>query len=318
LIDVEKFYAKGVITMPLESLVKQTDLSLETIVLFVSDMMASRSFYEHTLGLRALTVNPHVAMYSAGHVQICLLPAAAHGVTLQDGRDRSANITIMVDNVPRCRDALEARGVRFSRTLEYIIGMTADFYDPDGHWFSLFQPSEVALGWPSGRKLEAFAAGLPNFRSDELADAFVAYVFLFFSDADVAADFYGDVLGLEAIEGGPCRRIPTSVDIGVVKYDVGTTMLATHHVELDDKRFRVSTLGTDGVAIVFQVADLERTVAALSRRGIAFSGPPSESPIGHLARFTDPAGHVLLLREPTQDGEQSVVASMSATPAAEN
>lgn len=297
--------------MPLESRVTQTDLNLETIVLFVSDMEASRSFYEHTLGLRALAVNPHVAMYSAGHVQLCLLPAAEHGVALQDGPDRSADITFMVDNFPRCRDVLAARGVQFSRTLEYVIGMTADFYDPDGHWFSLYQPSEAAMGWPSGPKLEALASGLPT-PGDDLADAFIAYVFLFFSDPEVAAGFYGGVLGLDVIEGGPCRRIPTRAPVGVVKYDVGTTMLTTHHVESDDKRMRVATVGTGGVAVAFRVADLTMAAAALSRRGIAFSDWPSESPLGRLARFMDPAGHVLLLRESTQEGERSVLAGTSA------
>jgi catechol 2,3-dioxygenase-like lactoylglutathione lyase family enzyme len=316
--------------MPLESRVTQADLSLESIVLFVSDMVASRSFYGHTLGLRALAVNPHVAMYSAGHVQLCLLPAAEHGVALEDGPDRSADITFMVDNFPRCRDVLAARGVQFSRTLEYAIGMTADFYDPDGHWFSLYQPSEAAMGWPSGPKLEALSSSLPmrHFRrvppgdaaapGDDLADAFIAYVFLFFSDPEVAAGFYGGVLGLDVIEGGPCRRIPTRAPVGVVKYDAGTTMLTTHHVEIDDKRHRVATVGTGGVAMAFRVADLTTAVAALSHRGIAFSGWPSESPIGRLARFLDPAGHVLLLREPTQEGERSVCAAASANAAAEN
>jgi catechol 2,3-dioxygenase-like lactoylglutathione lyase family enzyme len=292
----------------------ETNLSLETIVLFVSDMAASCLFYERTLGLRALAVNPHAATYSAGHLQLCLLPAVEHGVTLSQGHDRSADITFMVDDFSRCHDVLAARGVRFSRTLEYVIGVTADFYDPDGHWFSLYQPSEAAMGWPSGQKLGALATSLTKRHltgtpgdgaapSDDLADAFIAYVFLFFSDPDVAAGFYGDVLGLEAIEGGPCRRIRTSADVGVVKYDVGATMLTTHHVEVDDKRFRVATAGTDGVAMTFPVADLATTVAALTRRGIVFSGAPSESPIGRLARFTDPAGHVLLLREPIQEGE---------------
>jgi catechol 2,3-dioxygenase-like lactoylglutathione lyase family enzyme len=308
----------------------QTAFSLESIVLFVSDMAASRLFYEHALGLRALAVNPHVAVYSAGHVQLCLLPAAEHGVALEDGRDRSADITFMVDNFPRCRDVLAARGVRFSRTLEYVVGVTADFYDPDGHWFSLYQPSEAAMRWPSGQKLEALASGLParHFapvppvdaaaRSDDLADALIAYIFLFFSDPDVAAGFYGGALGLDAIEGGPCRRVRTSAEIGVVKYDVGTTMLTTHHVESDDKRFRVATVGADGVAMAFRVAHLTTAVAALSRRGIAFSGRPSESPLGRLARFTDPVGHVLLLREPTQEGEPSVRAGLSANAAAGN
>ncbi|HEU0300129.1 MAG TPA: VOC family protein [Longimicrobium sp.] len=304
----------------------RTDLGLETIVLFVSDLAASRAFYGHALGLRPLAAGPHAATYSAGHVQLCLLPAAEHGVALQEGLDRSADITFMVGDFPRCRDALAARGVRFSRTLEYSIGMTADFFDPDGHWFSLYQPSEAALGWPSGPKLQALASGLPTrdpggvpragAAGDDLADAFIAYVFLFFSDPEAPASFYGDVLGFDVVEGGPCRRVPGGVESGVVKYDVGTTMLTTHHVASDDRRFRVATAGTDGVAMAFRVAHLATAVDALSRRGIAFSGGPSGSPVGRLARFTDPAGHVLLLREPAPRGARSVRAGAFATRAA--
>jgi catechol 2,3-dioxygenase-like lactoylglutathione lyase family enzyme len=303
--------------MPLESPATKTDLSLETLVLFVSDMAASRSFYERALGLRALAVNPRAAIYSAGHVQLCLLPAAEHGVALQDGPDRSVDITFMVDDFPRCRDVLAARGVRFSRTLEYAIGRTADFYDPDGHWFSLYQPSEAAMGWPSGSKLEALASGLPA-PGDDLADAFIAYVFLFFNDPEIAEGFYGGVLGLEALEGGPCRRIPTRAPIGVVKYDAGTTMLTTHHVESEDKRYQVATVGSGGVAMAFRAAHLATAVDALSRRGVAFSGRVAESPIGRLARFMDPAGHVFLLREPAQESERSALAGTFANLAAEH
>jgi catechol 2,3-dioxygenase-like lactoylglutathione lyase family enzyme len=308
----------------------QTHLGLDSIVLFVSDMAASRSFYEHTLGLIVLAANPQVVMFSAGHIQLCLLAAAEHEVTLGEGPDRSADITFMVENLPRCRDALATRGVRFSRTLEYSIGQTVDFYDPDGQWFSLYQPSEAAIGWPSGAKLVALASGLPMRGSkwvppvdaaatgDDLADAFIAYVFLFFSDPEVAAEFYGGVLELDAIEGGPCRRVATSAPVGVVKYDVGTTLLTTHHVESDDKRFKVATVGSGGVALAFSVADLTTAVTNLSHRGIAVSDWQTTSPIGRLARFTDPAGHVLLLRHPTQEGEWSVLAGMSANSAAEN
>ena len=310
--------------MPFESPVTQTGLNLDTIVLFVSDMVASRSFYEHTSGLRVLAVDSHAALYSAGHVQLCLLPAAEHGAVLTDGADRSADSTFMVEDFPRCHDALEARGLRFSRTLEYSIGTTADFFDPDGHWFSLYGPSEGAMRRPSGDMLRALMADLPMrpctqvprvdgaAAGDDLADAFIAYLFLFFSDPEAAAEFYGGSLGLEVIEGGPCRRVPTDVESGVIKYDVGTTMLTTHHVDSDDKRFRVATVGTDGVAMAFQVAQLEQAVADLSERGIVFSDSPSDSPIGRLARFTDPAGHVLLLREPIQEGEASVHAGVPA------
>jgi catechol 2,3-dioxygenase-like lactoylglutathione lyase family enzyme len=292
--------------MPLEIQGTQRGLGLETIVLFVSDLTASRAFYETALGLRTLAPadgNPQVALYSAGHVQLCLLPADQHGVTLQEGRDRSADITFMTDNFARCREVLEGRGVRFSRTLEYSIGTTADFYDPDGHWFSLYQPSETALGWPSGPKLTALASSLPMRQTppaDDLADAFIAYVFLFFSDPDVAEKFYGEVLELEAVEGGPCRRIPTRAPVGVVKYDAGTTLLTTHHVEKDDKRFQVATTGSSGVAFAFQAADVLPAVSSLSRHGISFAEWGTESPLGRRQRFVDPAGHVCLLGEPTQ------------------
>jgi len=48
-----------------------------------------------------------------------------------------------------------------------------------------------------------------------------------------------------------------------------------------------------------------------------FSGRPSDSPLGRLARFMDPAGHVFLLREPTQEDERTARAGMSASAAAE-
>jgi hypothetical protein len=260
----------------------------ERIGPFVSDMVVFRSFYEHALALTALA--PH----AANHVHI---PAAENGIALEDGPDTSANITtFMVNNFPRRQEVLPARGVQFARTLEYSIGTTADFYDPDGHWFSLYQSSEAAVGWPSRSKLQALASGLPmrHFTPvspvdaapevDDLADAFIAYVF---SDPDVAARFYSGLLEFDVIEGGPCRRISTRAPAGVVKYDVGATMLTTHHVESDDKRFRVATAGTGGVAFAFQVAHLTMAVSALSRRGIIFSGWLSESHIGRLERFMD-------------------------------
>lgn len=293
--------------MPSESPATRTDFNLDAIVLFVSDLVASRSFYEHTLGLRLRVANSHVAWYLAGHVQLCLLPASEYGVVLADGLDRSADITFMVGDFARCHDALAGRGLRFSRTLEYSIGTTADFFDPDGHWFSLYQPSEGAMQRASGGRLKKLSADLPaEAGGDDLADAFIAYLFLFFSDPEAAAHFYGDSLGLDVIEGGACRRVPTDIESGVIKYDVGTTMLTTHHVDSDDKRFRVETVGTSGVALAFGVERLAEAIAALSPRAIVFSDSSYDSPIGRLARFTDPAGHVLLLREPIQAAEWRV------------
>jgi len=286
-------------TMAVESPVTPNGLDLDTIVLFVSDMVASRSFYERTLGLTPLAAGPAAAVYPAGRLRLGLLPAREHGVVLEDGLDRSADITFMVDDFARVHDVLEQRGLRFSRTLEYSIGITADFFDPDGHWFSLYQPSEEALRRPSGDVLRRLAS--PS--GDDLAGAPIPYVFLFFGDPEAAADFYGLTLALDVVEGGACRRVPTDIESGVIKYDVASTMLTTHHVDSDDRRFRVATVGTTGVALAFRVADLGRQVADLARRGVAFADPDLESPIGRLARFADPAGHVLLLREPHPEGE---------------
>jgi catechol 2,3-dioxygenase-like lactoylglutathione lyase family enzyme len=297
----------------------QTDLRLDTIVLFVSDIVTSCFFYEHTLGLRPRAVSPRAALFSAGHIQLCLLPAAEHGVTLQPGLDRSIDITFTIEDFQRCRDVLAARGLRFSRTLEYAVGKTADFYDPDGHWFSLYQPSEASFGWPSGPKLTELAARprVPDSEANDLADAFIAYVFLFFDNPDTPTKFYETTLGLEVLEGGPCRRVTTNIDSGVVKYDVGTSMLTTHFVDSDDKRFKVSTVGTGGAAMAFRVENLSTTVDALSQRGIDCSHWQSDGPLGQLARFTDPAGHVLLVRESTPEATRTVHVGASAHPVPE-
>ena len=145
----------------------------------------------------------------------------------------------------------------------------------------------------------------------------IGHVHLKVADLDRALGFYGGVLGLEALEGAPCRRIPTSVDIGVVKYDAGTTMLATHHVEPEDRRYRVSTVGTSGVAFAFPVAHLATAVGELSHRGVVFSDWPSKSAVGRVARFADPVGHVLLLEEPVREGDGAVRAGMYENAGAE-
>ena len=315
--------------MPSESGATQTDLSLETIVLFVSDMAVSRSFYEHSLGLRPLAVNPHTAMYSAGHVRLCLLPAAEHGVALQEGRDRSADITFMVENFrPLLMRCLRHEACSSPEPSSMLIGVTADFYDPDGHWFSLYQPSEAAMGWPSGPKLEALASSLPmrHFRGvpPETPQPQVMillmvhpYVFLFFNDAGGGREL---LWRRPRTRGDRRRAVPPHSD----QRRHWGRQVRRWHDDADDsprRQRRQALSGRDGweggVAMAFGVADLTTAVADLSRRGIAFSGSPSESPIGRLARFTDPAGHVFLLRESTQEGEGRVRAGVSANAAAE-
>ena len=49
-----------------------------------------------------------------------------------------------------------ARGAsRFLPTSWYQPGGIADFYDPDGHWLTLYEPSKEAMSWPSGDRIRA-------------------------------------------------------------------------------------------------------------------------------------------------------------------
>ena len=50
--------------------------------------------------------------------------------------------------------ALLRRGVKFAgKPREMEIGKIVKLLDPNGHMFFLYEPSEIALAWPSGRKI---------------------------------------------------------------------------------------------------------------------------------------------------------------------
>lgn len=273
------------------------------LVVYVRDLAASSAFYEDVLGFVALDDDRRSVRYSAGHVILCLQPASDAGVELSEGRDRSIDITFLVEDFEHLHAALQARGVRFSRTLEYEVGTTADFYDPDGHWFSLYAPSDAALRWPSADKIRTLSAlGRRDGAAVGVLDRReLVYLFLFVSDADATQVFYSDVLGLSAIEGGPCRRDSsvTRLPEGVVKYDAGGTLLTTHHVDAEHAaRFKVRTEGSGGVALAFHAADLRRSIDELARRGLTVASGPEPSSLGQIATFRDPGGHVYMLCQP--------------------
>jgi catechol 2,3-dioxygenase-like lactoylglutathione lyase family enzyme len=282
-----------------------TEARLVRLILYVRDLAVSRRFYEGLLGFRVLEEDAESVRYSAGHLILCLQRAADHGITLREGQDRSIDITFLVSDFAGMRDALESRGVQFSPTLDYAVGKTVDFYDPDGHWFSLYEPSEAALGWPSGEKirtLRSLADANPAAVGSGLDGHDLVYLFLFVRDLDATQAFYHKTLGLEAIEGGPCKRVMTSAPVGVVKYDVGGTLLTTHHVEGNRAAsYRVTTRGSGGVALAFHVPDVRATLAELSLRAVELSGGVETSGAGTTASFADPAGHLYQLYTPSAE-----------------
>lgn len=262
-------------------------MRLGGIDLYVSDLAASRAFYEGHLGFRATEPGPVSVTYRAGQMTMRLIQDAGRAPA---SRDRSVDITLLVDDLDPMRAALEARGVRVSSTLDYIVGRTADFYDPDGHWFSLYEPSEEALGWPSGAKIRELRDDLER-EPDRLDGHELVYLFVFVEDADSTQAFYYEVLGLEAIEGGPCRRGVTHLPEGVVKYDGGATLLTTHAVdEGHAAAHRVSVVGSGALAMVLEVPDVAAEAARLAGRGVAFAEEAAfHDPAGHRYRLTAPA-----------------------------
>jgi catechol 2,3-dioxygenase-like lactoylglutathione lyase family enzyme len=297
-------------------------MRLVSVILYVNDLARSRAYYEDRLGLRPVAGPEGSAHYDVGHALLCLRRAAEHGITLAPSRDNSADVVFLVGDLAHTRAALEGRGVKLTPTVRYEIGGIADFYDPDGHWLTIYEPSAKAMGWPSGRKIRevmaARAPDLPNGDAAPLAGKELLYLFLFVRDADATARFYHDGLGLAYLEGGPCSQGLTSNDEGVIKYDAGGVMVATHHTEgtvytdggeatepepePSEHTCPPRTLDaahTKGIAPVFYVADLEKAVADLSGRGVAFPNGAVRLGDGAWAQFEDPSGHQFYLYQPS-------------------
>jgi catechol 2,3-dioxygenase-like lactoylglutathione lyase family enzyme len=245
---------------------------------------------------------------------------------------RSTDIVFLVDSVDEARAALEARGVRFTETHRYEIGAITDFYDPDGHWFTLYETSEESLTWPSGDRIEAVRALYRNrpapgplSPADAAATAGdddfsldgkpLIYLFLFVRDADEAFGVYSENLGLRDIEGGPCSRASTADEEGVIKYDTGGIILTTHSLETVREEEEiidhpcpprtVNPKEMGGKAVVFHTPDIEVAVKGLSDKGIWFDSGVVRSGIGAVARFADPSGHVFYLYEPSLEALRS-------------
>lgn len=294
-----------------------TESRLVYLIIYVNDLKISRAFYEQVLGYQVLEEDAGSAKYDAGHIILLLNRAQDYGITLPAPPDRSAGVTFLVDDLEGRRTALEKRGVVFAPTLKDETGASAAFYDPDGRRFSLYEPSEQAMTWPSGVKLRAVsntnggsttgaASSAPAAPSDGETDDFrldgqnLIYLFLFVRDPKKTFEFYHDILGLRNIEGGPSQHSLTMDGDGVVKYDAGGTILATRPV--DDAHATEQDLdpaGMWGIAPVFHVTNIQQAVRELSSKGVRFSYGPARSEIGSIARFEDPGGHVFYLYEPS-------------------
>jgi len=295
------------------------------LIVYVNDLAVSRDFYERQLGLRILEQDDGSVKYDAGQVILCLNRARDYGITLAPGRHESADIVFLVDDIDGMRAALAGRGVVLSEAFRYDPGGICDFYDPDGHWLTLYEPNESAMAWPSGEKIRALwrscgrgevavigPAAVPVRDTGELQldGKPLVYLFLFVREPSEALQFYNRDLGLVDVEGGPCSSGAGGDEEGVIKYEAGGVMLTTHQVwatrSPEDMEHPcpprlLDPAHMNALAVVFHVTDIQQVVDALSRHGIRFEHGVVRSDIGAVARFTDPSGHVFYLYEPSAE-----------------
>ncbi|MFI5495970.1 VOC family protein [Actinoplanes sp. NPDC051859] len=310
-----------------------TGAPLVSLVMYSSNVAESADFYHHRLGLPHLSAEPNEARLSAGGVDLWLRPAGQHGVRLFGRRDDSSDVVFLTEDIDATRVALEGRGIQFERRRSYEIGSVTDFYDPSGHRLMLYEPSQTALGWPSGPKVREVwrahgrggaevigpAAG-PTLGPPEetgLAGNPLVYLFMFENDQLSALGFYRDQLGLDLLERVHCCNQDCDEEIeGIGKYDGGDVLLSTHHMH--EKSMVFDDLGRpyspreftpahgQGIAPVFLVRDVAETTRQLAERGVAFPGGLQDDPAGTLARFEDPFGHpFFLLQRAPGNAEQS-------------
>jgi catechol 2,3-dioxygenase-like lactoylglutathione lyase family enzyme len=298
--------------------------SLVYLILYVHDLVESRAFYEQQLGLRVVEADEASVKLDAGQVMLVLHRAADYGVVLAGRSDDASDVVFLVDDVNAVREDLESRGVTFVRRRTYEIGLVTDFYDPNGHRLMIYQPSTVALSWPSAERLRAVwrAAGVggaaligPPSRVPAAGAAPrgldgkpLVYLFMFVPDSDDALAFYQGALGLRAIERVHCcNPACPPEEKGICKYDVGGMLLTTHHVHrspvVDDfgkiySPRSVDRAHTRGIVPVFLVRRIRDVADELTRRGVDLGEGVVKSQIGDVARFEAATGHAFFLYEP--------------------
>ncbi len=119
----------------------------------VDDLGASVAFYRDVLGLECERSAATATVRTAG-VPLVLEQGPS-------GRHDTCLLVFHTGDIRKLRDELAGRGLRYSgRDVgSKKIGWTIRFTDPSGHRLCLYEPSEAALRWDSGRAVRAILAG---------------------------------------------------------------------------------------------------------------------------------------------------------------
>jgi catechol 2,3-dioxygenase-like lactoylglutathione lyase family enzyme len=285
------------------------DMTISAVVAHARDLTQTRRFYEQKLGFRPLEASERAARYAVGIVDVEIRSARHDDVQVEDGVDESALMVFLVSDIDAMRSALEARGVEFQPTLRYEIGATAACFDPDGHNVTLYEPSAEAMTWPSASKIREIDAASarrrlssPGARGDGLADSPLVYLFLFVRDTAESLAFYHGALGLPILEEDD--------EAGVVKYDGGPVILATHKVGGDAWcAVEMDLTRAKRISPVFEVANTDAVVPRLAKTGVRSGAGPTRDG-GATTVLQDPNGHRFWLqtavRKPEEDSRVNV------------
>jgi predicted enzyme related to lactoylglutathione lyase len=114
----------------------------------------------------------------------------------------------------------------------------------------------------------------------------VVYVALLVSDQDKALDYYTNVIGLEKRRDYPHANSPRFLTVGVNGQDFELVLWPG-----------TPAIGEAAVYTI-EVEDIQVAFETLKSRGVKFEPPEIlEFPWGYAARFQDPDGNLLQVRE---------------------
>jgi predicted enzyme related to lactoylglutathione lyase len=259
--------------------------------LYVSEIAATRDFYANLVGLPILESEERAVKFDTGEIMLALNLASDFSIELTGERDKSQLIVFHTEAIDEKRAELEGLGVVFSgATLRYEIGATATFYDPDGHCILLYEPSEESLTWPSGTKVRSVVESAKKSSQGPC----LLYIFDYITSKDAADEFYSARLGMATLErdDGP----------GVVKYDAGGILLATHLVESQFNASKLSDMALPrSTALVFGCTDINSVAERLRGAGVIFDSDVRFGSIGGTASFRAPDGHRFYLYQPSEE-----------------
>jgi predicted enzyme related to lactoylglutathione lyase len=119
----------------------------------------------------------------------------------------------------------------------------------------------------------------------------VFYMSVLVSDQDRALDFYTNVLGLEQRVENPTPDGPRFLTVGVNGDEFQLFLWPGTPGQAEPYR------GQPPASITIATDDIRKTVEDLKSRGVEFVSDVLEFPWGYVARFHDPDGNRLQLRE---------------------